>query len=144
MSQEKGAHERHTVPAPIGPVPAAGPAIEAFSAGGMTQDEIMRNVVPKMTQTIIEIAHPVRVILFGSAARGEMGPDSDLDVLVVVPDGTHRRRTCEKLYLGLRGLEVAKDILVATESDLAAHGSKPWWVYHDALAEGKELYHAEA
>jgi len=114
------------------------------SARPMTREEVLRDAVPEMTRRIIEIAHPLRVILFGSAARGDMGPDSDLDVLVVVPNGVSCRRTCQDIYMGLRGLGVSKDVLVVTERQLTENGDKPWWVYNSALTEGRELYHAQA
>ena len=47
-----------------------------------------REVLEEMVRRIVGAVHPVRIILFGSAARGQMGSDSDLDVLVVMPDGT--------------------------------------------------------
>jgi uncharacterized protein len=46
------------------------------------------------------------------AARGEMGPDSDLDFLVVMPEGTHRRRTAQRLYRELVGSRQPFDVLV--------------------------------
>jgi predicted nucleotidyltransferase len=42
-----------------------------------------------LVRRIVQAVHPLRIILFGSAARGQMGPHSDLDVLVVMPDGIH-------------------------------------------------------
>ena len=48
-------------------------------------------IIDDLVRRIVEVVHPRRIILFGSAARGDMGPDSDIDILVVVPDGTHRR-----------------------------------------------------
>ncbi|MBF0125493.1 MAG: nucleotidyltransferase domain-containing protein [Magnetococcales bacterium] len=46
-----------------------------------------------MVRRIVEVTHPLRIILFGSAARGKMGADSDLGLLVVIPNGVHRRQT---------------------------------------------------
>jgi uncharacterized protein len=91
---------------------------------------------------IVEAVHPVRIILFGSAARGEMWPDSDLDVLVVMPDGVHRRDTATVVYRCLRRFPYPKDIVVATVGDLALYGDAIGLVYRQALKEGKELYHA--
>jgi len=55
----------------------------------MTVDEeILEHVVDQ----IVELAHPDRVILFGSAATGEMTADSDLDLLVVEPQVANTRR----------------------------------------------------
>jgi predicted nucleotidyltransferase len=100
--------------------------------------------VPDLTRRIVAAVRPVRVILFGSAARGEMGPHSDLDVLVVVADGVDQNQASKDVYRSLRGLGFAADALVVGEGDLALHGDDPWLVYHRALVEGKELYRAEA
>jgi predicted nucleotidyltransferase len=61
-------------------------------------------VVDRMIQTVVASVRPLRIILFGSAARGEMGPDCDLDLLVVMPQGTHRRKTAQRLYRQMAGL----------------------------------------
>jgi hypothetical protein len=73
-----------------------------------------------------------------------MGPDSDLDVLVVVPDGTHRRRTAQRGYWCLLGLGFATDILVVTERDVLEYRDEPSLVLFPALREGREIYRAAA
>jgi predicted nucleotidyltransferase len=98
-------------------------------------------IVKDLVQRIVETVHPLRIILFGSAARGEMGGDSDLDVLVVMPDGTHRRQTAQAIYRHMWGFGFAKDIVVVTESDLQAFGANPSMILKNALEEGRELYH---
>ena len=45
-----------------------------------------QEVIEEMTRRLVEFSRPDRIYLFGSEARGEAGPDSDLDFLVVVPD----------------------------------------------------------
>jgi predicted nucleotidyltransferase len=87
--------------------------------------------------------NPRRIILFGSAARGQMSPHSDLDVLVVMPDGTHRRRTAMGLYEALYGLGVPKDLVVVTESDVRMYSDNPSLVLYPAMREGRELYRAD-
>ena len=82
-----------------------------------------------------------RILLFGSAARGEMGPHSDLDLLVVVPDGHNTLHVAQALQGRMRHLGYATDILVAQESDLEQYGDNPYLIYHTALTEGKELHH---
>lgn len=52
----------------------------------------------ELVRRIVQTVQPKRIILFGSAARGQMGPHSDLDLLVIMPDGTHRRQTAQTLY----------------------------------------------
>ncbi len=101
-----------------------------------------KRILKELVRRIVEAVHPERIILFGSAARGNMGPNSDLDVLVVMPDGTPRRKTAQRIYRALLGLGFATDILVATQSLLREHGDNPFMVYHEALSHGKEVYRA--
>ena len=58
------------------------------------------------------------IILFGSASHENMGPDSDLDLLIVMPDGIHRRKTSVEIYKALRGIGVPKDVIVVTDKML--------------------------
>jgi predicted nucleotidyltransferase len=98
--------------------------------------------IERLVSLIVAEAQPLRVILFGSAARGDMTPGSDVDLLVVLPDGTHRLHTMQRLYGRIRGVAVPFDVLVATTSDLEAHGDALGLIYRDALRDGKELYAA--
>lgn len=99
-------------------------------------------LVDSMLDKIINSCHPISIILFGSAARGEMNDQSDLDLLVVMPNGTHRRKTAQGLYRQLLGVGFAKDIIVATEDDIEHHKLNPYMIYQQALRDGRELYHA--
>ena len=98
--------------------------------------------IQELVRQIVEAVHPLRIILFGSAARGDANPDSDLDVLVVMPDGTHRRRTAQDLYLKIHGLGVPFDILVVTPSVLERHRDNVGLIYRQVLREGREIYAA--
>lgn len=97
-------------------------------------------IVDKLVRAIVELVHPLRILLFGSAARGEMSQGSDLDVLVVVPEGSHRRHTAQFLYRQISGLGVPFDILVATPNDLEKHRDNIGLIYRTILREGKEIY----
>lgn len=108
----------------------------------ITSTVIDQRLLDQLVAKIVEAAHPRRIILFGSAARGQMGPHSDLDLLVVMPDGVHRRRTAQAVYLGLSGLGIAKDVVVVTESDVRDYGDNPSLVLFPALREGREIYRA--
>ncbi len=103
---------------------------------------IPQHVLDALVGRIVEAVHPRRVILFGSAARNEMGPNSDLDVLVIMPDGIHRRDTGTLVYRSLRRFGYAIDIVVATEGDLASYSDNPGLIFRQALLDGKELYRA--
>jgi uncharacterized protein len=96
-----------------------------------------------LLEQVVQIAHPLKIILFGSAARGEAGPASDLDLLVVMPNGTHRRHAAQRLYGSIRNVSVPFDLLVATPSDLQKHQRNIGLVYSTILREGIEVYAAE-
>ncbi len=96
----------------------------------------------EIVRRIVSTARPKRIILFGSAARGTLGPHSDLDFLVVVPDGTHRRETSMRIYRALLGVGTAADVVVVTESDVCQYGENSSLVIYPALREGRELYRA--
>ena len=85
---------------------------------------------------------PLRIILFGSAARGRLGPNSDLDILVVAADGTRCRQAAQAVYQRLIGFAWPVDVIVATETDLRENASNFSLVYFPALREGKVIYAA--
>lgn len=99
-------------------------------------------IIEELVRRIVAAVQPKRIILFGSAARGQMHKDSDLDVLVIMPDTVHRRETARQIYRALRRLGAPKDVIVVTESDVARFAHEPSLVIHPALAEGKEIYRA--
>lgn len=99
-------------------------------------------IIDCLVQAVVDAVRPLRIIVFGSAARGKMGPDSDVDLLVVMPEGTHRRRTAQSLYRKIRGVSVPFDVVVATPSDLEKHKDNSGLVYRTILREGKEVYAA--
>lgn len=100
------------------------------------------HVVAELVRRIVQAVDPRRIILFGSAARHQMGPNSDVDVLVVMADGVHRRETARTIYRSLAGMGISKDIVVVTESDVIRFADEPSLVICPALKEGEELYRA--
>jgi uncharacterized protein len=98
--------------------------------------------VKDLVRRIVDTAHPEKVILFGSTARGEAGRYSDIDVAVVVPDGTHRRLTERHIYRAMIGFKLPVDVVVVTQSDLKKYENSPGLVYREILREGTLLYAA--
>jgi len=107
-------------------------------AGDLATEEMVRELVNR----IVERVHPLRIILFGSVARGQPSAESDVDLLVVMPEGAQKRHTAQLLYRHLRGLTVAVDLVVTTQGDLEQHKTNPGMIYQAILQEGKELYAA--
>jgi predicted nucleotidyltransferase len=96
----------------------------------------------ELVRRIVEAVHPLKIILFGSAARGEMGPESDVDLLVVMPEGTHRGYTAERIYLTVRRVGIPFDVVVATPDDLERHRATPGLIYREIAREGQTVYAA--
>ncbi len=99
-------------------------------------------LVSKLVKSIVDAVQPLKIILFGSAIRDQITPDSDYDFLVVMPEGVHRRKTAQFLYRKLGNSGVPVDILVATEGDLEKHKDNIGLIYRTVLREGKEVYAA--
>jgi predicted nucleotidyltransferase len=95
-----------------------------------------------VVRLIVDAVKPVRIILFGSAARGQMNENSDLDLLIIMPDGTHRRNTGRTVYRALAELDLSKDVIVVTEDDVRKYRDEPSLVICPALREGREIYRA--
>ena len=84
-------------------------------------------------------APDANVILFGSRARGEVRPDSDLDLLVIEPDFGRRGEEYGRLRRELRGLDVAIDLVVYRQREAEKWGSVPGSFLHRVLGEGRVL-----
>ncbi len=75
-------------------------------------------VVAEMVRRLVSVYQPERIYLFGSVARGQAGPDSDYDIMVVVPDDTSPEMLRPRLgYRAVRELGVPRDIFVSRAFD---------------------------
>ena len=97
-------------------------------------------VLRRIVQRLVQAADPEKVVLFGSAARGEMGPNSDLDLLVVKGGDYDRSATTRDLYRSLRDIEYAKDIIVVTPQEVEEYRNCFAAVICPALREGRVIY----
>jgi len=109
----------------------------------MTPPSADNPVLAEAVERLLRACQPERIYLFGSAARGDAGPDSDYDFMVIVPDtAPPERRDCGRAYMALRGLGIPKDVLVWTRGDfeeqLRLRASLPSTI----AREGKLLYAA--
>jgi predicted nucleotidyltransferase len=93
-----------------------------------------------MVRTIVERFDPEQVILFGSHAQGGAGPDSDVDLLVVMSLPGSRREKQLELRLALREFPVPKDVIVTTPEEFAWRKEIPGTIERPAALEGKVLY----
>jgi uncharacterized protein len=95
-----------------------------------------------ITQRIVELVHPLKIILFGSLARRGDEEPRDIDLLVVMPNGTHRRETTHYIYKSLSGFKKPCDIIVSTLDDLERFKDNPGLIFQTVLREGREIYAA--
>ena len=106
----------------------------------MTGRTLGQDILNDIIRRIVEVAEPERIILFGSAARGEMNRHSDVDLLVVKEGGDANltARIYEKLY----GVGIAVDAIVVSPSDAERYKNSHALVIKPALLEGRVVYEA--
>lgn len=103
---------------------------------------ISSKTITQAVEVLANEAHPCTIILFGSYARGEAGPDSDLDLLVIEPAVPHKRAEMVRLRRLLRPMRIPVDVIVASEKEIDDWGQLPGTLYYWALKEGKTLHEA--
>lgn len=96
-------------------------------------------VIAEVGRRLSAAAPSARVILFGSHARGEAGPQSDLDLLVVEPTVDNPVNESVRLRRTLRGLGLFADVIVVSEDEAERWGQTYGTVIHAALSEGHAL-----
>ena len=106
--------------------------------------QVTEELIQKMVGIIVNEADPEKVILFGSRARGDARPDSDVDFIVIEsePFGKDRGRRAEtmRIWRALSGLGISKDILVYSRDEVEYWRDSLNHVLARALREGKVLY----
>ena len=100
-------------------------------------------ILAELVNRLRDLYRPERIYLFGSTARGESGPDSDYDLMVVVPDDTPALlRDSGRAYKAIWRLGVASDILVWTHSDFVDRLHLKASLPSTIAREGRLLYAA--
>lgn len=99
--------------------------------------------LPEAVERIVAGFQPLKIILFGSWARGDARLDSDVDLLVVLPHVDDKRRATIEIMRELNELPVSKDVVVTTPQEIARRGQTIGHVLRPALAEGVVLYEHE-
>ena len=97
-------------------------------------------LIGRMVKRIVKEFDPEQVILFGSQARGDAGPDSDVDLLVVMDVRGSRLEQRLAIRGALRDFLVPMDILVTTPEDFAWRKDIVGTIEWPASREGKVLY----
>ena len=98
----------------------------------------------RVVEVVVAAVQPLRIVLFGSAVRGEARSGSDLDVMVVVPDGADRHAVARTLYLAMARERsgVPVEFHVTTPEILARNRDDIGYYHFDAVRHGRDLYAA--
>jgi predicted nucleotidyltransferase len=109
----------------------------------MVQKKILnKETLKEIIRRIVEVAQPEKIILFGSAARGEMGPNSDVDLLVIKSGEFDHSQMVGDIYMNLFGIGQAVDVILVTPEQVERYRNTHCLIIAPALREGKEIYHA--
>jgi predicted nucleotidyltransferase len=104
----------------------------------MYQDELIADA----TKIIVEKANPKRIILFGSRARGEAHQDSDLDLLIILPDGASSSEAKKTIGRALMSPFASFDLIVYTESEYEKKRREGWSIFDEIDRDGSVIYAA--
>ena len=99
------------------------------------------SILDDIIRRIVEVAQPEQIILFGSAARGDMNRHSDVDLLII-KEGVDALDLMGQIYRNLRGVGAAVDAIVVSPQDVERYKDSHALVIKPALREGKVVYEA--
>ena len=102
----------------------------------MTETSLLAYIADR----VVKPFRPLKIILFGSRARGDARPDSDVDLLVVLPSVPDKRRAAIEIRRSMRDLPIGKDIIVTTPDEIARRGEMPGSLLRAALRGGKVIF----
>lgn len=105
-----------------------------------TQAIDLEAILERAVKALVEAVDPEQIILFGSAARGEFGEDSDLDFLVVVDDEKSLPEARLRARRALRGLGAPKDLVYTTPQAFEQRKHLIGSIEEPAHREGRVLY----
>lgn len=101
-----------------------------------------KSLIDEIRDTIVREVHPQMIVLFGSQARGDGGPDSDWDFLIVgeADPKESRRHQLGRLYCALGHFPISKDLLLYTPEEVETWRGARNHVIAQALREGRIVY----
>lgn len=108
----------------------------------MTESDKTKMRIDDAVKKIVDQFHPVKIILFGSHARGSAGLESDVDLLVVMDVKDSKRRQAVEIDLALSDRTFPLDLIVVTPEEFERYRDMAGHILYPAVREGKVLYDA--
>ena len=106
----------------------------------MERQEYIQEKIDEMVRRIVKRFKPEKIILFGSHAKGKAGPDSDVDLLVIMPvSGTKGKKKIE-IGVALYDIPLPMDIIVATPEEVERRKNIVGTIIRPAIRGGEVLY----
>jgi len=100
----------------------------------------VESVISEMVERLVREFDPLKIVLFGSHARGEARWDSDVDLLVVLREVPDKHAATVDMLRALGDLSVAADVIPTDPGEIARRGDLVGTVLRPALREGKTVY----
>ena len=102
----------------------------------VTERELYATIRERLTRAAPEL---LDTLLFGSRARGEARPDSDVDLVLVLPDGADRTETLLRVRRALRHLGIGFDLLLLSQAEWAQVRRDPSWFGREISRDARSL-----
>jgi predicted nucleotidyltransferase len=106
----------------------------------MERQEFIQKKIDEMVRRIVKRFKPEKIILFGSHAKGKAGPDSDVDLLVIMPVSGAKREKQIEIGVALYDIPLPMDIIVATPEEVERRKNIVGTIIRPAIREGEVLY----
>jgi predicted nucleotidyltransferase len=104
------------------------------------QKQQFNQKIDAMVRRIVKRFHPAKIILFGSYAKGNAGPDSDIDLLIIMPVRGSRHKKAVEIGVALHDIDIPKDVIVVTPEEFEWRKDVIGTIEWPAVREGRVLY----
>ena len=106
----------------------------------MTMIHSISNILYEIIDRVLGVVKAEEIVIFGSAATGQMNPDSDIDIAVIVNSANSKRHIAMDIYLALRGIGVPIDIIVITPEEIKKYKDAIGTIIPEIIYNGRTIY----
>ncbi len=103
-------------------------------------DKSLENIINNTIDKITEVLVPIKIILFGSACTNNFNTDSDIDFLIVVKNGTNKRKLTQEIYKNILSIGFATDIVLIDEDEFDEFKNFDGYAIKNIVETGQVIY----